>query len=117
MSNGDQFVVVYPCFIPLGVDGEELLTVSADDHEAIVFLSDEDLLARFISGVFPRNSGTKVGAIECSDRTALLKALALFEAASAESGIEHIVIDPSAGRRCIYTTIREFADHVERIPA
>lgn len=117
MSNGDQFVVVYPCFIPLGMDGEDLLTVSADDHEAIVFLSDEDLLTRFINGVFPQERGMKVGAIECSDRTALLKALTLFEAASAENGIEHIVIDPSAGKRCIYTTIREFADHVKRIPA
>lgn len=116
MLNGDGFVVTYPCYIPLGIGGEGLLTVSVDGRAAIVYLSDEDLLSRFLQRIFPKQGRVKFGAIKCSDRSALLSALQMLQTAREESGVEHIVLDPPAGTNCTYTTIREFVEHVERIP-
>jgi len=109
----DEFVLTYPCFVPTSKDGKQLLTVYVDDVPAIVFITDEDLLARFFRSRSEGNDKSVVSAIQFGDHNRLLDGMRSIEAQAIADGIEHVAIDPGGRFKCAYTTIREFVEYVE----
>jgi hypothetical protein len=107
-----EFVMTYPCFVPLHQPGVAV-TLTAEGDDCVPIFTDDDLLRRFFE------SSTRPGAVlvraEFADAAALVRFLRQFE--GCELGprrvVTHVIIDPIAGRARVHS-IGEFVAHLEQ---
>ncbi len=105
-----DFLMTYPCYIPLRATGEPF-TMNAEGDDALPLFTDDDLVTRFVRTVSP----DKAARIAIDNSTALSTILNQWQGSISAKGrtLSHVIIDPTPGiERARVYPIREFVAHI-----
>lgn len=117
-SPGTPFVLNYPCFVLMARATAPFVMLAGKD-KCIVLFTDSDLMARFRAGL-ERESGdptkyAQMGALQFTDRSALLDTLRQLEPQLKAHGTTRIALNPTVGGKVKSVGIGEFIAAFERL--
>jgi len=106
-----DFVMTFPCFVPLQPSGVPF-TFNAEGDDCLPVFTDDDLLRRFCES---SSVGTVVGRAKIANSAALVNVLRDCDHCEIGQGriVTHVILDPSAEMARVHS-ISEFVAHLER---
>lgn len=108
-----DFVMSYPCFVPLHPNGMPF-TFTADGDCCVAVFTDDDLVTQFVQS----RKLTRVGRAKVSDANNLADFLSKCDNSENDQGqiITHVIIDPSPGRQASVYSVKDFITHIRSNP-